>query len=93
MAQPAYSNPMPAAAVAERLRSATDTTHHEFWPDEVSLLTPGVADWTRLIGPRQITDIYLLALAANRGGRFVTFDARIALTAVPAAGDGNLCVI
>ena len=93
MAQPAYSNPLPPAAVADRLRAATDTVHHQFWTDDVSLLTPGLADWGRVIGPRQLTDVYLLALAAKRGGRFVTFDARIALTTVPGAHARNLCVI
>ena len=93
MAQPAYPNPLPAALVADRLRAATATAHHRFWADDVSLVAPGIADWSRVIGPRQLTDVYLLALAARRGGRFVTFDARIALTTVPAADDGNLCVI
>ena len=93
MAQPAYPNPLPAAMVAERLRAATATRYHRFWADDVSLLSPGITDWSRAIGPRQLTDVYLLALAARRGGRFVTFDARIALTAVPAADAKSLCVI
>ena len=44
MAQPAYPNCLPASAVAERLREATATAHHQFWPDHVSLLDPQVAD-------------------------------------------------
>ena len=64
-----------------------------FWPDEVSLLDPSVADWGQVIEPRQITDIYLLALAVERHGRFVTFDARIARSTVPGAGGQSLCVI
>ena len=93
MAQPAYANPLPAGLIAERLRAATATAHHSFWADDVSLLAPGVTDWTRSIGPKQLTDVYLLALATRHGGRFVTFDARIALNVVPAADDENLCVI
>lgn len=93
MAQPAYSNPLPASVVAQRLHAATTTGHHRFWADDVSLLSPGVADWSRAIGSRQLTDAYLLALATHRGGRFVTFDARIALSTVPAADDDNLCII
>ena len=93
MAQTAYPNSLPASLVAERLRDATSTDHHQFWPDEVSLLTPGIADWRQLISSKQLTDIYLLALAVERQGRFATFDARIAQSAVPGADDQCLCVI
>lgn len=93
MAQPGYPNSLPASIVAERLREATATDHHRFWPDDVSLLDPRVADWEQVIGHKQITDAYLLALAVKRNGRFVTFDARIARSTVSGAGDRSLCVI
>ena len=93
MGQPAYPNPLPVARVAERLAEATATADHEFWPDDVSLLGAGVMDWHRVIGPRQITDVYLLAIAVQRHGRFVTFDARVSPNAVARARDEHLCVI
>ena len=93
MAQPGYPNPLPVARVAERLEEATAAADHEFWPDDVSLLATGVMDWRRVIGPRQITDVYLLAMAVARQGRFVTFDARISSSAVASTRDGHLCVI
>lgn len=93
MAQPGYSNPLPASRVAERLREATETAHHQFWVDDISLLHPGVADWRQVIGARQLTDVYLLALAVARGGRFVTFDTRVAVAVVPKADKQSLCVI
>ena len=62
-----------AAFVAERLQEATRTHHHEFWADDVSVIDTAVVDWSQLIGPRQITDVYLLALAVAHHGRFVTF--------------------
>jgi len=34
-------------------------------------------DWQRLLGHRQVTDAYLLALAVRQQGRLVTFDQRI----------------
>ena len=92
MAQPGYSNRIPAPLVAERLREATATIHHRFWPDNVSLLETSTVDWERIIGPKQITDVYLLALAVEHQGRFVTFDARIAPDAVRGGGR-NFCVI
>jgi toxin-antitoxin system PIN domain toxin len=93
MAQPAYPNPQPAALVAERLAEACRHPSHAFWPAPISLLQQGLIDWKRLLGPRQITDAYLLALAVNQGGRFATFDQRIGLQVVPSARAGHLCVI
>lgn len=93
MSQSGYPNPVPAAAVAMRLAEAAALPLHEFWPDDVSLLAPGMIDWTRILGSRQVTDAYLLALAATRGGRLVTFDQGVPLAAVPGAKPGNLEVI
>ena len=92
MSQPAYPHTLPVALVADLLQEATDTTHHEFWPD-ASLLTPGVIDWHQVRGPKQITDLYLLALAAENEGRFVTFDERIVRSAVRIASDDAYYVI
>ena len=92
MAQPGYPNRIPCALVAERLRDATATDHHRFWSDNASLLDARTVDWGRIIGPRQVTDVYLLALAVEHQGRFVTFDARIAPDMVH-GGNERLCLI
>jgi toxin-antitoxin system PIN domain toxin len=85
MSHPGYPNALPARAVMERLREATRDPSHEFWCDDVSLLDPEVADASRIHGPRQLTDLYLLALAVRRGGRFVTFDAAVPVSAIKGA--------
>ena len=85
MAHPGYPNALPVRSVMERLREATLSTHHEFWADDVSLLEPRIADASRIHGPRQLTDLYLLALAVHRGGRFVTFDASVSVSAIKGA--------
>lgn len=77
MAQPSYPTPRPAALVAERLAMACNAPEHAFWSSDVSLLTPGVINWPKLLGHRQVTDAYLLALAVRNGGRLATFDQRI----------------
>ena len=69
----------------ERLREATQSPYHEFWADDVNLLEPRIADVSRIHGPRQLTDLYLLALAVHRGGRFVTFDASVSVSAIKGA--------
>jgi toxin-antitoxin system PIN domain toxin len=82
MSNAAYPNRLPVQAVVERLAEACRQDIHEFWPDEISLLDSDVVDSTRIHGPRQLTDIYLLALAVQHGGRLVTFDTGIPLAAV-----------
>jgi hypothetical protein len=93
MSHPRYPNPLPAGAVMERLADATATRHHRFWADDVSLLDPHVADRTRIHGPRQLTDVYLLALAVRHGGRLVSFDSSIPLTAVKGAERKHLVAV
>ncbi len=93
MSQPQYPSPVPAAEAIRRLRRATATEHHAFWPCDLSLLDDRVIEPTRVHGPRQVTDAYLLALAASRRGRFVTFDRNVPLEAVPAAREENLVVL
>jgi predicted nucleic acid-binding protein len=66
---------------------------HAFWPDEVSLLNADDVDATRIHGPRQLTDIYLLALAVRHEGRLVTFDDGIPLTAVRNATTQRLLIL
>ncbi len=77
----------------DRLAEACNDEVHEFWPDEVTLLDPDVVDRTRIHGPRQLTDIYLLALAVAHDGRLVTFDTGVPLAAVRDARADNLLVL
>ena len=85
-----YPNVQPTAVVAERLARAMAAGSHVFWPDSVSLLEPGVLRWDRVLTSRQVTDTYLLALAAAHGGRLVTFDRGISIEAVPLASKKHL---
>jgi uncharacterized protein len=93
MSQEKYPNPVRTAEVIKRLKEATATSYHEFWPDDLSILDQTVVDSTRLHGPKQVTDIYLLALAMAHGGRFVTFDGAVPLSAAFGAQKDHLAVI
>lgn len=93
LSQPRYPSPVAPSRAIALLARARDGGHHEFWPCEVSLLDPAVIDRTRLHSSRQVTDAYLLALAAARGGRLVTFDQSVPLAAVPQATTENLTVL
>lgn len=90
---PSYPNPQPTAAVAQRLGHAVADPSHAFWPDACSLLEPERIRWNRVLGSRQITDAYLLALAVENGGRLVTFDRGITVQAVRGATAQNLVTL
>lgn len=94
VSQPRYPSPIsPHEAIALLDQATRDGGHHEFWPCDVSLLDPAHVDATRVHGPRQVTDAYLLALAVARGGRFITFDRSVALSSVPDASQDHLVVL
>jgi uncharacterized protein len=93
MSNQSYPNALPVQAVMQRLADACEADVHEFWSDEISLLNPDVVDSTRIHGPRQLTDIYLLALAVENEARFVTFDTGVPLAAVRKATTDNLTVL
>ncbi len=93
MSNQSYPNSLPVQAVMKRLADACEADVHEFWSDEISLLDPDVVDSTRIHGPRQLTDIYLLALAVENEARFITFDTGVPLAAVRKATTDNLIVL
>ena len=93
MAQPAYPQALPLAAVAQRLGQEAATPAHLFIADDYSLLDADSLHWPQLLGHRQVTDAYLLGLAVRHGCRFVSFDARVNLAAVPGAKAEHLWVL
>jgi hypothetical protein len=93
LSQPAYPGAAPPAVIVARLREATDTQWHAFWPDAVSLVAPGTLEWRHVLGSRQLTDVYLLALAVHHDGRLVTLNGGVPMHAVWGAGPGYLVSI
>lgn len=93
ISQPTYPHPVSPGVAIDRLAEACDTEYHAFWACDVSVLDPAAVDRSRLHSHRQVTDLYLLALAVARGGRFVTFDRSIPLSTVRGATAEHLVVI
>jgi hypothetical protein len=81
-----------AEAVRNRLKTFCESGNHLFWPEQLS-----IRDEQRLklagLSHSKITDVYLLAIAVDQGGRLVTFDRRIPLTAAVGATLDQLEVI
>lgn len=90
MSSRGYPNPMPIQAITQRLAAACASPLHEFWSDDISWLDSSRIKPSHAHSPSQLTDIYLLALAVRHGGRLVTFDRGISLTAVTNAAADNL---
>jgi toxin-antitoxin system PIN domain toxin len=92
LSNPAYS---PAAErpaeIARRLAAFRDSGDHVFWPDDVSVCDSRTFDLS--IGHRQLTDVYLLALAVRRDGRLATFDRSIPAKTVRGARADHLALI
>jgi toxin-antitoxin system PIN domain toxin len=93
ISQPRYGAPCTATEAIGRLADAVATEHHQFWPCEVAVTDAAAVDRVRVLGPGQVTDVYLLALAVAHAGRFVTLDRNVPLSAVPGASEKNLLVL
>ncbi len=93
ISQARYPSPVSPWEAIETLGRACEGRHHEFWACDISLLDADRIDRGRLHGPRQVTDAYLLALAVEHGGRFVTFDRSLSFDAVRGAGGDHLTVL
>jgi uncharacterized protein len=93
LSTPEYPRAQPLAEVAARLRDASTTQHHEFWPDDISVLQVERFAQDRWLTSRQITDAYLLGLAVHHGGRFVTLDRHLDRAIVRDATAKHLVVI
>jgi len=93
ISQPRYPKPISTQAALDLLDAATGTRYHEFWPDDLSFLEQARFDRSRVHGPSQLNDLYLLSLAVARSGRLVTFDSRIPRGAVRGAESRHLIAL
>jgi toxin-antitoxin system PIN domain toxin len=90
VSQGGYANPVTTTEAIARLAGAVSDPAHRFWPCDVSLANPAMVRPSRVLGPKQVTDTYLLALAIKHQGRFVTLDRRVTVDAVPGATPDSL---
>ena len=92
LSNPAYSPTAERPAeIAGRLLTFRASGDHAFWPDDVSICD--AKTFKLSVGHRQLTDVYLLALAVRHGGRLATFDRSIVAEAVRGAKPEHLVVV
>ena len=77
----------------ERLLTATRGPYHQFIADDISLLDDTLVEFRTLSSHRQLTDVYLLALAVAHDATLVTLDTRISLATVRGATEDHLTVL
>lgn len=86
---PGYSglveSPVRAAALLERV---IELPFHKFWADDLPFSADAIPK-AGITGHRQITDAYLLGLAAHHGGKLVTLDRGILSLAPPGSDLAN----
>jgi toxin-antitoxin system PIN domain toxin len=65
------TSPAVAVGLLERMVAMAG---HEFWPDDLALVTGAPERAALIASHRDVTDAHLLALADRHGGRLVSFD-------------------
>jgi uncharacterized protein len=92
LSHPRYSpsRPLTVAGIVALLQDFCSSPQCEFWPDALSLLDETAFRHSAFRGSAVITDVYLLALAVQRGGKLVTFDRSVPHKAVVSAAPEHL---
>jgi toxin-antitoxin system PIN domain toxin len=94
VSHPAYpGNRVTVQDAIERLGTFADAGNHHFWPDSTSLRRRSRIDTGLLDGHDRVQGAYLLLLAVEQGGRLVTFDPDVPLSALPWAAPDQLLVL
>lgn len=95
LSHPKYSKTLQCtpAELIKSLAEFVSNQDHLFWPDDLSIRSTKNYDPRRILGSRQLTDIYLLSLAVKNQGRLVSFDNNIAASAILNSRPEHLLVI
>src|SRR5438067_1780206 len=89
---PRYPNrPGGVGAVVAILRQFCTAAGHQFWPEDVSIRDFIGPD--TIITHAQVTDVFLLGLAAQRCGKLATLDQRLPVATIPGGADALELII
>jgi hypothetical protein len=72
----------PAEAIMRLTGFQSEAAGHIFWSDEISLSDDSLFNADLIVQSKELTDVYLVGLAAKRGGRLASFDRRLRADAV-----------
>jgi uncharacterized protein len=85
MCNASYPDSKPLTEILRRLNTATMQPFHSQLDTQVSIVDRTIFDHSRLHSGAQLTDVYLLGLAAANTARLVTFDKHIVVECVKIA--------
>ena len=91
--QSSYHNSISLAEAHDQLLDAISSPYHQFIADDISLLDDTLVKFRTLSSHRQLTDVYLLALAVAHDATLVILDTRISLATVRGATEDHLTVL
>jgi toxin-antitoxin system PIN domain toxin len=94
LSNPAYhAAALTPTSIRQHLQRFCSLDDHVFWPSDVSLLDKDALTAHAAVTHRQLTDVYLLALAVKHGGCLATFDTGIPLSVVTGASSRHLLTL
>ena len=93
LSHPSYPGRLTVADMGRRLQRATTAPDHSFWHASLPPCDATHFALEKVLTPKPLTDLYLVALAVANQGRLVTFDQGISLSALPNAKPENLLVL
>lgn len=94
VSNPGYSGRRVSLAEAtRRLALLCEHQDHVFWQDSVTVRNFALFNTATIQGYRQLTDVYLLALAVANEGALATFDRSITLSTVAGASRHHLLLL
>lgn len=93
LSQQGYPNSVATPVAIRILGEAVRAQDHAFWPDDLSITSGDHFRSERILGPKRVSDLYLLSLAVQREGRLATFDRTIRLSAAEGATGRHLAML
>ncbi|MCL2653125.1 MAG: hypothetical protein FWD63_04985 [Propionibacteriaceae bacterium] len=93
VSHPSYPQSIAVGDAIASMRTVCSHAKHSFWADDITVADKTVFDHDHLLSSGQVTDTYLLGLAARHDGCLVTLDRRIDIATVRAATAANLLVL
>ena len=92
LSHPKYSQQfqLTPTEIIRRLQNFLKAQDHAFWADNVSIADSTRFSSDRILGSKQLTDIYLLGLVVHNEGKLVSFDQGIPLNAVKGSSKASL---
>lgn len=93
LSTPTYSNPFKIQEIQKILTGLINKTNHQFILSDIDLSNSDLINWQYIQGNKQLTDVYLLALAKLHNASFVSLDTKISPIVIKDFDSQNLITL